>query len=244
MIVANLVVVGTIVAIGVVSYQRAAQVERADEVGAAFQAELDAFETEVYQELQRHRRLRDAEAILATVDGLDARRPQLREVSDHGAASSVGYQDARARAEAFGEGFEDIRAAAEETLVAAPFLEAAEELLRENPLTLIDEPSLPDGSRLRDEVVPAYRAAIERFDGVEVPAAAAEAAEAVRAAPVSMIARVEALAADLDAGRGGSVGTGEEHRDALEALNAYERDLDQRLDAAIAQILGSATEDG
>lgn len=242
-LVANALVITAVAAIGVVSYERAAQVERADSIAAEYQASLDVFGEEVYQELNHYRRTRDAEGMRQAIDGLRDRAPKLESVSAYAEQNSLAYRDAEIRQVDLEQALTEVTEVSEEAIAAEPFFDAAEEVLQANPLEVIGETALPDGSRLRNEVIPGFEAVIAEFDAVDVPANAEEVAATVRAAPESMIVKVEALAAALDAGRGGAVGPGVEYDEAVEALNAYDSDLDERLDAALNRILGAGPEE-
>lgn len=216
---------------------RQAEVREADEAAATHVAALADFRSATAAALEDVD-LGDPERVGEVVQQQAEGLPELADVSEHGAATSTAYQDARqlgARTR------EDVAALLEVTEAGAEsrrFVLAANRALDVDPRDLLTATTVPDGSPVRAQLLPQMRATLEELRAVEVPEGADEAATSAQGALEYVIREAETLAAELDAGRGYRFEFGEQYFTARQAVRQHAEDVRAEVREAVDRVVG------
>jgi len=131
----------------------------------------------------------------------------------------------------------------DEAVVGQPFIKAGRKAMSVRSDDFITERLLPNGSRVRSELIPGFEKALAKFNEVKVPHGQATVARKVRKALEATIDDAEQLADNLDLGYGGEIDPRKEYASAAAALIAYDQSLRSRLKAAVDSVTGDVSGD-
>lgn len=222
-------------AVGVVAMKRSADVHKADQAAAQFEREFSDFEQEVENRLRAEQFSEDPATLVSAANSALDDAPELVGVPSHGAANSQAYQQAQNRLESLEGPLNEVKTVAEEAQVAKAWAEEAREVLRLRVSDFTSQTVFRNGDVLRDDVVPKFESALEDFKEVEAPPGQDELVEQVTGAVEWVIDDIQRVARRLDGGSGGTVRYNR-LLNADRAIIDYERDLRERIDAAISSV--------
>jgi len=220
-------------------------VAAAARVAAAYTKKVSAYRSEVQSALNT-RQLDDAARVKVAFEAAVAKPPRLGDAPQWGRTHSRTYLAAVKTQKALKEPYEEVSKVLDEAVVGQPFVKAANTALDVKIDSFVSESTLPDGGPIRTRLIPGFSKVLATFNKVAVPAGQETTADQVRDALKAVIKDAERGADELDAGRSTYISASSEYVAASNAVNAYDRSLRSRLEAAVqkatAEVSGQSTE--
>jgi hypothetical protein len=215
--------------------QRRDDVEQADRVAVRFDHDLSksriAVESALTGTSSDH-----ADRVQTAFEAAVSKTPRLGPAPAWGRRHSQRYARAAATQKALQKKYARVSVALDQAVVGQPFVTAALAALADDPGDFVpDGGTLPNGSALRERMIPGFERALAKFERVEVPQGQAATARKVRSALKTIVASAEHAADDLDAGRAASVDARKEYLAATGAVYGYRNAMRDRLNAAITE---------
>ncbi|MGJ9414388.1 hypothetical protein ACHAAC_16940 [Aeromicrobium sp. CF4.19] len=210
--------VGALLLIG--EMDRREQVRTADAAAAEYAQQMEVFREGLAQDVGPEA-LADPVGVGDVVAEAAEDLPELEPVSEYGEASSSTYQSARDARGQTQEALEEVQQTVERGIEAERFADAAEGALAVDPNSFVTEQTLPNGSPVRERVIPPLRSTLAEVESLETPEGAQEARRAVVDALQFVIDEATTLAAELDAGRSYQFEFGTRYGEAGAAVTAY-----------------------
>ncbi len=172
----------------------------------------------------------------ALVKAREVDPPRLGDAPAWGRTHSKAYVAAVATEKGVQEPYERLDRLLEDSLASETFIKAAYAAQEFDPGDVVKSGVEIGGAQFRSRMVPAIERVLKKFNSVEVPAGGKKAAEAVRAALADAIKQARAVAANLDAGRDGSMEPGDPSSDADFAIADFEGTLVKKVGEGLETI--------
>jgi hypothetical protein len=178
-------------------------VAEADRVAAAYVDDVASYREEQAEViLDSAENDGDPEATLEVIAEAADEAPTLGDAPEYGRENSDDYADASAVGDRLQADLETLTAAVESVTTVGDFLDAASTALDRNaPIDLLGAGPFPDGSHVRNVVIPGVQGTKDAFEAVDVPVGFEEAAELTSAALQHVIDNLNQMAVSLDGGQ-------------------------------------------
>jgi hypothetical protein len=234
--------VGTIVlftAIGILvirNQHRQDDVDTATKVAKAYTTELRGYRDAIWTAVLVPGAASPSATKAALVKARKVDPPRLGDAPAWGRSHSEAYVAAAATEKKVQQPYDRFERLLDASIPGELFVEAAQAAQDFDPADVIKSDVEISGAQFRSKMVPAIERATKKFNAVTVPAGAKKVAEAVRASLADTLKQARAVAADLDAGRDGSMEPGRPWDDADAAIYAYEDALENKVGKGLESI--------
>ncbi|MDX6234034.1 MAG: hypothetical protein QOH68_3116 [Nocardioidaceae bacterium] len=162
--------------------------------------------------------------------------PRLGNAPAWGRSHSKAYVAAAAAEKDVEQPYDRFERLLDDSIPGELFIEAAQAAQDFDPEDAVKSGVEISGTQFGAKMVPAIEKATKKFNEVTVPSDAKKAAEAVRASLADTLKQARAVAADLDAGRDGSMEAGDLWDDADTAIFDYQDALEKKVGKGLESI--------
>lgn len=233
----------TVAVVAVAGYallqQRQARSDRlaeAEKVGSTYFSDVETFRADVERSLGEVKSGDPADLKKVVDDRL--RTPPELGPAPTGAEDSKTYRAAVEAEKTAMKPFENLSERLGRAVQAQEFVDAADEVLDNGPITLLGYGLVFDSGPLRDRVLPELNRALAEFRSVEIPKGARDVAVKVEGALTYVIGQVQTMAERADSGSSYEFSYDTQYDAARQAVQDYATEVDGDVAEALDRVRG------
>jgi hypothetical protein len=211
-------------------------VDTANTVAKAYTTKLEAYRDAIWTAVLVPGAASPVGTKAALVKARKVDPPRLGDAPAWGRSHSKAYVAAAAAEKNVQVPYDRFQRLLDDSIPGELFIDAAVAAQSFDPADVVKTDVEISGTQFRSRMVPAIEKATKKFNDVTVPSGAKKVAEAVRASLAETLQQARAVAADLDAGRDGSMEPGPAWDDADTAIFDYQDALEKKVGKGLESI--------